>query len=118
MGELLELLEKTAPDLESLVKRQLTGFTAVIVRPYLPQRWVFETESETATLIVESTGSVHAKGGAADDADVTLKTGFERLKIALTTRNKDLVPPGPLTVTPHTPKGQTAFQFLRSRLGL
>jgi hypothetical protein len=37
---------------------------------------------------------------------------------ALKTRNKDAVPPGPLTVTPHTAKGKTAFDYLRSRLGL
>lgn len=118
MGELFDLLEKTAPDLESMIKPQLSGFAAALVRPYLPQRWVFETEAETGSLIVEKTGAVHAKAGAVEDADVTLKVGLERLRIALTTRKKELVPPGPLTVTPHTSKGQTAFQFLRSRLGL
>jgi hypothetical protein len=118
MPSLLELLQSTAPDLEARIKPQLTGFAAVLVRPYLPQRWVFETETETASLIVESSGEVRAAAGAAESPDVTLKIGLERLRIALTTRNRDLVPPGPLVVTPHTSKGQTAFQFLRSRLGL
>jgi hypothetical protein len=118
MPALLELLRTVAPDLETRVRSQLTGFTAVLVRPYLPQRWVFVTENETASLVVDPTGSVTAVAGEAKPPDVTVKVGLERLRVALTTRNKDLVPPGPLEVIPHTSKGQTAFQFLRSRLGL
>jgi len=115
---LLELLSTVAPDLERRVKAQLVGFTAVFVRPYLPQRWVFVTENGTASLVVDPSGTVTAVEGVAAPADVTVKVGFERLRIALTTQKKELVPPGPLEVTPHTSKGQTAFQFLRSRLGL
>ncbi|MCI4326238.1 MAG: hypothetical protein L3K16_01170 [Thermoplasmata archaeon] len=118
MTTLLELLASVAPDLEARVCAQLTGFTAMLVRPYLPQRWVFVTESETASLVVDPTGRVSAVAGVAAPPDVTLKIPFERLRVALTTRNRDLVPPGPLEVIPHTSKGQTAFQFLRSRLGL
>jgi hypothetical protein len=114
----LELLASVAPDLERRVKAQLVGFTAVLVRPYLPQRWVFVTENGTASLVVDPSGSVSAVDGAVQPADVTVKVGFERLRIALTTQRKELVPPGPLEVVPHTSKGQTAFQFLRSRLGL
>jgi hypothetical protein len=115
---LLELLASIAPDLEGRVRAQLTGFTAMLVRPYLPQRWVFVTENETASLVVDVTGAVTAVPGTAEPKDVTLKIGLERLRVALTTRRKELVPPGPLEVIPHTSKGQTAFQFLRSRLGL
>lgn len=118
MPPLLELLASVAPDLEQRLKAQMTGFAAMFVRPYLPQRWVFVTESETATLVVDTNGGVSAVAGVATPVDVTLKIGFERLRIALTSRKKELVPPGPLEVTPHTSKGQTAFQFLRSRLGL
>jgi hypothetical protein len=116
--ELVELLASIAPGLEQRVRAQLAGFAAMFVRPYLPQRWVFVTETETASLIVDATGAVSAVAGAAEPTDVTLKIGFERLRIALTTRRKELVPPGPLEVIPHTPKGKTAFEFLRSRLGL
>jgi len=116
---LLELLASVTPDLEARIRSQLTGFTAAIVRPYLPQRWVFVTEQGTASLVVDTTGAVSAVDGVAAPPDVTLKIGFERLRVALTTRRKELVPPGPpLEVTPHTAKGKTAFQFLRSRLGL
>jgi hypothetical protein len=118
VSSLVELLASIAPDLEQRVKAQLTGFTAMFVRPYLPQRWVFVTESETASLIVDTSGAVSAVAGVAAPPDVTLTIGLERLRIALTTRRKELVPPGPLEVTPHTKKGETAFQFLRSRLGL
>jgi hypothetical protein len=115
---LVELLASIAPDLEQRVRAQLSGFTAMFVRPYLPQRWVFVTESETASLVVDTTGGVTAVAGIAAPPDVTLEIGLERLRIALTTRRKELVPPGPLKVTPHTSKGETTFQFLRSRLGL
>ncbi|MCI4318230.1 MAG: hypothetical protein L3J96_06790, partial [Thermoplasmata archaeon] len=102
MPPLLELLASIAPGLEQRVKAQMTGFAAMFVRPYLPQRWVFVTESETATLVVDANGGVSAVAGVATPADVTVKIGLERLRIALTTRNKELVPPGPLEVTPHT----------------
>jgi hypothetical protein len=118
MPALLELLTSIAPDLEGRVRSQLTGFTAMLVRPYLPQRWVFVKEKETASLVVCATGAVSAVAGEATPPDVTVKIGLERLKVALTTRRKELVPPGPIEVIPHTSKGQTAFQFLRSRLGL
>lgn len=114
----LELLASIAPDLERQVQAQLTGFAAAFVRPYLPQRWVFVTEAGTASLLVDAAGHVSAVAGTAEPPDVTLKIGFERLRIALTTRRKELVPPGPIEVTPHTQKGATAFQFLRARLGL
>ena len=118
MPSLFELLTEVAPDLQARVQAQLTGFSAMFVRPYLPQRWVFVTESETASLVVEPNGTTTAVRGVATPPDVTVEIGLERLRVALTTRNRELVPPGPLKVTPHTSKGQTAFQFLRSRLGL
>ena len=62
---LLELLASIAPDLEQRVRAQLTGFAAMFVRPYLPQRWVFVTETETASLVVDATGGVTAVAGIA-----------------------------------------------------
>ena len=118
LPELLELLSATAPELGARLRQQMQGFAGAFVRPYLPQRWVFVTERETASLVVEVSGSVSAVAGVAAPPDVTVKIPYDRLRVALTTRNRVAVPPGPLEVVPHTDKGRTAFQFVRSRLGL
>jgi hypothetical protein len=112
------LLAEVAPQLEARLKSQLSGFTGVLVRSYLPQVWVFQTEQETATLTVQKDGRVTAAAGASSQPDVTIATTHDRLSAALRTRDRAQVPPGPLTVTAHTSKGRTAFDFTRSRLGL
>jgi hypothetical protein len=113
------LLAGIAPELQARLQQQLTaGFTGALVRSYLPQVWVFQTEQDTASLTVAKDGAVTVAAGAAPSPDVTIATSHERLSVALTTRDRSKVPPGPLTVTPHTSKGRTAFDFTRSRLGL
>jgi len=118
MPTLVPLLQSVAHDLQPQVQAQLGGFFGGMVRAYLPQTWVFKTEKEVASLTVEKTGAVSVAAGAAAHPDVTIETGHDRLVTALKTRSRDAVPPGPLTVTPHTSKGKTAFDYLRGRLGL
>jgi hypothetical protein len=112
------LLAGIAPELQARLQQQLTGFTGALMKSYLPQVWVFQTEQDTASLTVAQDGQVSIAVGAAPKPDVTIQTSHERLSAALTTRDRSKVPPGPLTVTPHTSKGRTAFEFTRSRLGL
>lgn len=118
MTSLVPLLESVARDLQPQVQAQLGGFFGGIVRGYLPQTWVFRTGSEVVSLTVEKTGAVRVTEGAAPNPDVTIETSHERLEAALRTRSAAKVPPGPLTVTPHTPKGKAAFDYLRGRIGL
>ena len=118
MGSLVPLLEKAARDVQPRLQSQLGGFFGGVVRAYLPQTWVFRTEKEVASLTVDAAGMVKVANGAAERPDVTIETSFERLAAALTSRSREKPPPGPLTVTPHTPKGKTAFDYLRGRLGL
>jgi hypothetical protein len=118
MASLVPLLESVAHDVQPQVQSQLGGFFGGMVRAYLPQVWVFQTEKETASLTVETTGAISVTKGAAAHPDVTIATEHARLVAALTTRSRDRVPPGHLTVTPHTSKGRTAFDYLRGRLGL
>lgn len=113
-----ELLSQLGPELEERLKPQLAGLFGGVVRSYLPQLWVFRTELDTASLEVDRTGSVSAVDGAKESPDVTIEIGHERLRTALTTRQRELFPKGPLTVTPHTAKGKTAFDVLRQRLHL
>lgn len=114
----VELLRGVAADAEREVRARLTGFFGGIVRSYLPQVWVFTTEEGTASLRVAADGRVTVTPGAAATADVTIEVGHARLRAALTTRDRSRVPPGPLTVTPHTAKGRAAFDYLRGRIGL
>ena len=74
------------------------------------------TEEGTVSLSVDKKGKVIALSGAVDSPDVTIETSHARLKAAFETRDRSKVPPGPLTVTPHTAKGRTAFDFLRGRI--
>ena len=112
------LLRDTARDLEPRIRDQMRGFFGSMVRHYLPQTWVFRTEQETVSLRVDATGAVAVSAGALAPADVTVEVGHDRLRAALTTRSHGGIPPGPLTVTPHTAKGKAAFGYLRDRIGL
>ncbi len=111
-------LKALAPELEARLSGSLDGFTGMIIRAHLPQRWVFVTEPSTASLVVSAQGKVAVEEGAVASPDVTIRTSFERLEAALRTRDPAKVPPGPLNVDAHTEKGRRAFEFLRRRLGL
>ena len=118
MAGLRAALEKAARSIEPQVRSQLGGFFGGMVRAYLPQTWVFRTEQETASLTVDRAGAVTVADGAAANPDVTIETVHDRLVAALETRSRAKVPLGALTVTAHTSKGKTAFDYLRGRLGL
>ncbi|HTW39552.1 MAG TPA: hypothetical protein VMF04_01660 [Thermoplasmata archaeon] len=116
MNHAATLLEKVARQIEPEVQKQLAGLFGGIVRSYLPQAWVFETDEGTATLVVEKTGAASVRDGAADHPDVTLRVPYAPLARALQSRKP--MSPDAVTVTPHTAKGRTAFDYLRSRVGL
>jgi len=113
-----DLLKAVGRDVEPEIRNRLRGFFGSMIRAYLPQTWVFRTEDGTASFHVDAQGSVSVTPGGASPADVTVEVGHERLRVALTTRQRQAVPPGPMTVTPHTAKGKAAFGYLRDRLGL
>jgi hypothetical protein len=118
MESLGSLLERVAGEIEPQIRSQLGGFFGGMVRAYLPQTWVFRTEREVASLSVDRAGKVTVSEGDASNPDVTIETTHERLVAALVSRSRANLPPGPLTVTPHTSKGKTAFDYLRGRIGL
>ncbi|MFY9717083.1 MAG: hypothetical protein WAK40_04020 [Thermoplasmata archaeon] len=112
-----ELLGPVAASAQKEVQSRLHGFFGGMLRQFLPQVWVFRTEQGVASLCVAADGVATVTPGAVAPADVTIEVGHERLRTALTTRGKTIAP-GPFSATPHTAKGRTAFDYLRSRLGL
>jgi hypothetical protein len=118
MPTLVPLLEKVAQEVGPQVRAQLSGFLGGFVKAYLPQAWVFRTEHEVATLVVDRTGATSVAEGAAANPDVTIETTLDRLATALSTRARSNLAPGGFSVTTHTPKGKTAFDYLRGRVGL
>lgn len=109
------LLASVARDAEPQLQQQLRGLLGGFVRAYLPQTWVFRTEEGVATLHVDAAGKFSVLADAVAPADVTVEIGHARLAAAISTRRRA---EGTLTVTPHTSKGRTAFEYLRGRLGL
>jgi len=118
MASLRAALDEVARSIEPQVRSQLGGFFGGMVRAYLPQTWVFRTEQETASLTVDRAGTVSVVDGAAVNPDVTIETTLERLATALSQRSRARPPPGSVRVSTHTPKGRTAFDYLRGRFGL
>lgn len=112
------LLTSVSQSVETELQPRLKGFFGGMLRAYLPQAWVFRTEQDVASLLVDRDGHASVLGTAAPNPDVTIEIGHARLQAALTTRSSRKLPTGPMKVTPHTPKGRTAFDYLRSRLGL
>jgi hypothetical protein len=113
-----ELLAQTARRFEPELQSRLNGVFGGIVGSYLPQTWVFRTDDGVASLLVDREGRVSVQAGEAPRPDVTVEISHDRLAAALRGSDRGSVPSGPLTVTPHTSKGKTAFDYLRSRLGL
>lgn len=119
MDSIASLLGYLCPDIERRLKPSLRGITGMIVQTYLPQVWVFETETETATLVVDAHGNAHVEGGASPGRDVTIRWKHDLLSSVLRTRSRVSVPGGVRpTIMFHTPKGRRAFDYLRGRLGL
>ena len=118
MATLRALLEKAAHEIEPQVRSQLGGFFGGMVRAYLPQTWVFRTESEVAALSVDRAGAVTVCDGAPPNPDVTVESTYDHFRTALEKRSRARLPPGAVHVTSHTAKGRTAFDYLRGRFGL
>ena len=113
------LLGSLSHEIESQLKPALRGLGGLIVRGYLPQAWVFETEAEIATLMVDAQGNVSTQPSAPLHRDVTIRWKHDFLSSVLRTRSRASVPGGIRPVVMfHTPKGRRAFNYLRGELGL
>lgn len=115
----VELLLPLCSEVERRLKPNLRGVKGIIVRGYLPQVWVFETEIDTASFVVDAGGNAQVESGARPGRDVTIRWQQDLLASVLRTRNRASVPTGirPI-ITFHSRKGRTAFNYLRGRFGL
>jgi hypothetical protein len=119
MGRVEDLLSGFCVDAENELKPKLQGFTGLFLRGFLPQVWVFETESESVTVLAEPNGNVSIRQGDGFQRDLTIRWRHDLLCQVLETRTKDCVPIDERpTVVRHTDKGGAAFNYLKGRLGL
>ena len=119
MPSIRPLLDALAPEVEAEAKRVLANpLTGAIVRGYLPQSWVFETEEETVTFRVDPDGNARTLEGAVADPDVGVRGPSEDLATVLRDRR---LPEGAgrrIEYRHFTGKGRAAWTFLKNRFGL
>jgi len=116
---LKKLLGSYCGETEQQLKRRLKGIEAPLLKRYLPQTWVFETESETVSFVVDEKGNATVHEGGGSNRDVTVKWKHEPLCAVLKARSPKGVQEGDRpTITYHTQKGRAAFNFLRKRIGI
>ncbi len=114
-----DLLRGFCVDAERALKPSLRGFKALVLRPYLPQIWTFETESETVNVLADTDGGVSISHADNLQRDVTIAWEHSLMCEVLSMRSGTSIPEGERpTITYHTAKGRAAFEFLKGRLGL
>ena len=119
MSCIIGLLDGVCAEIESQLRPRLSGFQRFLIGQFLPQIWVFETEDQVVSLVVDRQGNAFTQAMNRGDRDVTIRWKHEYLASVLKFRSTACVPQGERpTITFHTPKGRTAFDFLRRRLGL
>ncbi|MGI0140319.1 MAG: hypothetical protein ACREBT_04115 [Thermoplasmata archaeon] len=118
MNDLSTALTRMVPALERQIRPRLEGFVGSMVRSYLPQTWVFEAEGEAASLTVDREGNASVAAHALPAPDVTIQAKREILLAALTRGREASAHESDFHITTHTPKGRTAFSFLRQRFGI
>ena len=119
MNGLEELFSPIAQEVEAQVKKYLKGLlSAGMIKPYLPQHWLFETEKETVTLCMNRNGDTSVAQGQKDPIDVIINIDHDFLSKALETRERPDFEPETFDVSFKTKKGETAFGYMKKHLGL
>lgn len=119
MDRVQQLLSGVCEDIEGQVKSRLHGGIAELVRDYLPQVWVFETECGACTLLVDTEGYARVHPGSDRSRDVTIIWRRESLESVLASRSRDKLKAGDYPdVLVNTEKGRAAFNYLKREIGL
>jgi hypothetical protein len=119
MGQLRDALGAICPEIEGRAKARLSAGPEEDLHRLLPQAWGFETETETATLHLDSAGRASATDGIHGPVDLSVIWNqadlFEVLtSVARSTSFKGKNP----KLRFRTPNGQRAFSLLRGAIGL
>ena len=69
-----DLLSRVAAEVQAQLKPNLQGFAGMFVSGYLPQAWVFVTEAEAVTFLVDSRGNASVVAGRGPNPDVTIES--------------------------------------------
>ncbi|MBA3046008.1 MAG: hypothetical protein KKH41_06210 [Candidatus Thermoplasmatota archaeon] len=118
MTDLITVFEPICREVEGQIKGALGGLAGIVVKSYLPQHWIFVTETETVTFAVDSKGNASVANGTSASPDVIIGIDHKYLTEALKTRTRPSFDPKTFDLKFHTAKGRTAFNFIRKRLGL
>ena len=118
MASIRPLLDALVPEVQAEAKRALSGLlTGAIVRGYLPQAWVFETEEETVTFLVDRDGSARTLEGSPEHPDVGIRGPSEDLAVVLRERRMPEGAGQRIMYKAHTDKGRMAWNLLKNRFG-
>jgi hypothetical protein len=118
MVEIRPLLDALVPEIQREAKEALSGLiTGAVLRGYLPQAWVFETEEETVTFLVDREGNARTIEGAHEDPDVGIRAPAEDLAVVLGERRMPEGAGQRILYKHYTGKGRTAWNFLKNRFG-
>lgn len=119
MDRVQQLLAGLCEEIERQIKPNLWGVKGFLVRGYLPQMWVFETEYGECTLFLDSEGNARVFSGSDKNRDVTIQWKRDSLAAVLETRSRASIPAGDYpNVFVHTEKGRAAFNYLKKEIGL
>ena len=119
MSSINSLLDGVCFDIESRLMPRLSGLQRFLIIQFLPQIWVFETEDQAVSLIVDQQGRAFTQAMNRVDRDVTIRWKHEYLASVLKTKSTSFVPLDEHpTIIFHTQSGRTAFDFLREQVGL
>jgi hypothetical protein len=119
MSCILSLLRNLFPEIEHELKTGLQSGKGPDIEEFLPQFWVFETENETVSLMINAQGKAYAQTGEVPNRDLTIRWKHDVLALVLRSGNRASVSrDAHPEVIIHKPEGQAAFDFLRGRLGL
>ena len=106
-------------EIEKQLKPNLGGLKGLLVRGYLPQTWVFETEYGESTLFLDAEGNARVFPGPDQNRDVTIRWKRDSLVSVLESRSRSFVLDGDYPdVLVQTEKGRAAFNYLKKNIGL
>jgi hypothetical protein len=118
MTQLTDVFQPICQEVQTKLKGVLRGLFGGMVKGYLPQKWIFRTDSETVTFSVAKAGTASVEAGEGSPPDVIITIDHDYLLEALKTRRRPGFQPRNINVEFKTGKGQTAFNYIGKELGL